>query len=92
MNHNNRKKLRNSHVLKSGCSFLRAEGFSCSSDVLYGGLGISKIAIFDPILLNFGSSKPRIRIRILFLIGIPPKMLYPDPESINPDPKQCPVG
>jgi hypothetical protein len=24
------------------CSFLRAEGFSCSLDVFYGGLGISK--------------------------------------------------
>jgi hypothetical protein len=27
----------------AGCSFLRAEGFSCSLDVLYGGLGISKL-------------------------------------------------
>jgi hypothetical protein len=26
-----------------GCSLLRAEGFSCSLDVLYGGLGISKL-------------------------------------------------
>ncbi len=27
----------------AGCSLLRAEGFSCSLDVLYGGLGISKL-------------------------------------------------
>jgi hypothetical protein len=26
-----------------GCSFLRAEGFSCSFGVLYGGLGIGKL-------------------------------------------------
>jgi hypothetical protein len=27
----------------TGCSLLRAEGFSCSLVVLYGGLGISKL-------------------------------------------------
>jgi hypothetical protein len=40
MTHKNRK----CHVLKSGCSLLRAEGFSVYSwDVLYGVLGISKL-------------------------------------------------
>ncbi len=29
--------------LSTGCSLLRAEGFSCSLGVLYGGLGISKL-------------------------------------------------
>jgi hypothetical protein len=29
--------------LSIGCSLLRAEGFSCSLGVLYGGLGISKL-------------------------------------------------
>jgi hypothetical protein len=29
--------------LRTGCSLLRAEGFSCSLGVLYGGLGISKL-------------------------------------------------
>ncbi len=29
--------------LSNGCSLLRAEGFSCSFGVLYGGLGISKL-------------------------------------------------
>ncbi len=28
---------------RAGCSHLRAEGFSCSLDVLYGDLGISKL-------------------------------------------------
>ncbi len=47
---------------------MRAEGFSCTLDVLYGGLGISKIEIFDHKKIikkfsavnfsNFGSSKP----------------------------------
>jgi hypothetical protein len=29
--------------LSTGCSLLRAESFSCSLGVLYGGLGISKL-------------------------------------------------
>jgi hypothetical protein len=29
--------------LSTGCSLLRAEGFSCRLGVLYGGLGISKL-------------------------------------------------
>jgi hypothetical protein len=29
--------------LSAGCFLLRAEGFSCSLDSLYGGLGISKL-------------------------------------------------
>jgi hypothetical protein len=30
-------------LLSTECSLLRAEGFSCSFGVLYGGLGISKL-------------------------------------------------
>jgi hypothetical protein len=30
----------------AGCSILRAEGFSCSLDVRYGGPGISKLQFF----------------------------------------------
>jgi hypothetical protein len=37
LSHKNRKKG------SAGCSLLRAEGFSCSMDVLYGGLRISKL-------------------------------------------------
>ncbi len=37
------KKFRNVMFWSSECSLLRAEGFSCSLDVLYGGLGISKL-------------------------------------------------
>jgi hypothetical protein len=29
--------------LSTGCSLLRAEGFSCSLGVLYGGIEISKL-------------------------------------------------
>jgi hypothetical protein len=54
---------------------LRAEGFSCSLDVLHGGLGRSKLR-FQKV-----SSKPWIWIRI----GIQPKMLDSDPDSMNPD-------
>ncbi len=48
-------------------------------------------AIFDKKISNFFLLvviKPWIRIRI----GIQPKMPDPDPESKNPDPKQCSVG
>ncbi len=42
------KKVRygNFMFLSAGCSLWRAEGFSCSLDVLYGGLGISKLQFF----------------------------------------------
>jgi hypothetical protein len=43
MTHKNRKKSRIFMFLKTGCSLLRAEGFSCSLGVLCGGLGISKL-------------------------------------------------
>jgi hypothetical protein len=43
MTHKNRKKSRIFMFLSTGCSLLRAEGFSSSLDVLYGGLGISKL-------------------------------------------------
>ncbi len=36
----NRKKWRKFMFWSAGCSFLRAEGFFCSLDVFYGGLGI----------------------------------------------------
>ncbi len=39
----NRKKDRIFIFWSAGCSLLRAEGFSCSLGVLYGGLGISKL-------------------------------------------------
>jgi hypothetical protein len=61
---------------------LRAEGFSCNFDVLYGGLGI----VFDPgnFFAIFGHQNPGsglVRIRI----GIQPKMLDPDPYQVNTD-------
>jgi hypothetical protein len=43
MTHKNRKKSRIFMFLSTGCSLLRAEGFSCSLGVLCGGPGISKL-------------------------------------------------
>jgi hypothetical protein len=66
-NPQNRKKSRIFMFLNTGCSLLRAEGFSCSLGVLYGGLGISKlqflikkIVIKFPAInfFNFRSSNP----------------------------------
>jgi hypothetical protein len=37
------QKIEKRTEFSSGCSLLRAEGFSCSLGVLYGGLGISKL-------------------------------------------------
>ncbi len=42
MTHKNRKKYRIFMFWSAGSSLLKAEGFSCSLGVLYGGLGISK--------------------------------------------------
>jgi hypothetical protein len=40
----------------AGCSlFLRAEGFFCNLDVLYGGLGKEKLKFFIPKNLIFSS-------------------------------------
>jgi hypothetical protein len=56
----------------AGCSLLRAEDFSCSLDVLYKGLGISKLQFIIKqyqfffsckFFKNFWSSKPWIQIR-----------------------------
>jgi hypothetical protein len=45
MPHKNKKKSRIFLFLSTGtgCSLLRADGFSCSLGVLYGDLGISKL-------------------------------------------------
>jgi hypothetical protein len=43
MAHKHSKKLRNFMVWSTGCSLLRAEGFFCNLDVLYGGLAIGKL-------------------------------------------------
>ncbi len=90
MTHKNRKKSRFFMFLSTGCSLLRAEGFSCSMGILYGGLGISKLKFlikkteikFPAIhFFQFYVIKPWIRIR------------DPDPESgsairkmLDPDP------
>jgi hypothetical protein len=77
MTHKNRKKSRIFMFIGTGCgTLLRAEGFSCSLGVLYGGLGISKLQFliktieikFQAIIFsNFRSSNPGsgsgIRIR-----------------------------
>jgi hypothetical protein len=43
----NMEKGRNFKFWGAGCYLLRAEDFSCSLDVLYGGLGISKLQFFS---------------------------------------------
>jgi hypothetical protein len=40
------KKLISYIFCSAGCFLLRAEGFSCSLEVIYGGLGISKLLTY----------------------------------------------
>ncbi len=85
--------------LSTGCSLLRAEGFSCSLGVLYGGIGISKLQfLIEKIEIKFPG------INFFSILGhqtLDPdpgsgirnpdrqfeKMLDPDPHLINADPK-----
>jgi hypothetical protein len=75
----------------AGCSLLRAEGFFCNLDILFGGLGIGKLQFLIKKKFNFffsykffsifGHQTPWIRI------DIQPKMLDPDPYQMNTDPQ-----
>ncbi len=69
--------FRNFMFWSAECSLLRAEGFFCNLDILYGGLGI---VVFDPTV---------IFSIFLIRIGIQPKMLDPNPYQMNTDPKPC---
>ncbi len=57
MNHKNIKKLRNFMFWSAECSLLWDECFSCSLDVLYGGLGIRKLQFFIKNISHFFSCK-----------------------------------
>jgi hypothetical protein len=74
---------------------LRAEGFFCSLDVLYGGIGIGKLQVFIKVFLPVNKKKVVIKtldpdwIRIRIRIGTQPKMLDLDPDQRNTDPIHC---
>ncbi len=66
---------------------MRAEGFSCSLDVLYGGLGIIKLQflIKKELLKKF-------ELQCLVMKTLDPdqeslEMLDPDPDSMNLEPQ-----
>jgi hypothetical protein len=66
--------------------FLRAEGFSCSLDVLYGGQGMSKFQFF------FQKQNLKKFPAVFFSSDFDhqnPRWLDPDPDSMNPDPQLC---
>ncbi len=73
---------------------MRAEGFSCSLDFLYEGLGISKF--------QFSIRKRYKKISVVFCFHflviktLDPdpepdslELLGPDPDLMNPDPQHC---
>jgi hypothetical protein len=74
MTHKNRKKSRIFMFLSTGCSLLRAEGFSCSLGILYGGLGISKLQFFIKKIENKFTA-----LNFFTILGH--QILDPDPES-----------
>jgi hypothetical protein len=96
----NGKKLVNLIFLSAGCFLLRAEGFSFSLDVMYGGQGISKLQFFfikkeknviGIFSFNFCHQNPGSGldpypywIRIRILKLLDPDP-YPVPDSMNPD-------
>jgi hypothetical protein len=55
------KKGRNFKFWSAGCHLLRAEGFSCSLDVLYGGLGISCNFFSNELIQIFDHQNPGTR-------------------------------
>jgi hypothetical protein len=63
---------------------LRAEGFSCTFDVLEGGLGIRKLQFFIKKIKikKFSSSFPFLVIKILD----PDSLEVLDQDLMNPDP------
>jgi hypothetical protein len=72
MIHKNRKKLRSS-FFEAGCFVLRANGFSCSLNVLYRGQGISKLQF-----LILKKKKFRCIFFLQFLV-----IKSPDPDCIR---------
>ncbi len=75
---------------------MRAEGFFCNLDIIYGGLEIGKLqflikknliffsaVIFLQLLVIKALDPDWIRIRI----GLQPQTLDPDPDQMNADPK-----
>ncbi len=59
----------------AGCSFFRAEGFSCNLGVLYGGLGIRKLQFLIPKIFSC-----KIFYRFLVLKTLDPEV---DPVAIR---------
>ncbi len=57
MTHKNRKKIKKFQVLKCWMFSLRAEGFFCGLEVLYGGQGIGKLQFLIKIFVIFFTCK-----------------------------------
>jgi hypothetical protein len=93
MNYKYRKKLRIFMFWSAGCSFLKAEGFSCSFCVLYGGLRINKLQFFIkqyPIFFSCYFFKFLVNKTLDSELDPDPqlgKRLDPDPHWINADPQ-----
>jgi hypothetical protein len=70
----------------AGCSFLRAEGFSRTLCVLYGGLGVTKLQFFIKKISNFFSAAHFFQFWVNKTLD---SELNPDPQlgkMLDPDP------
>jgi hypothetical protein len=77
-----------------GWPLLRAEGFFCNLDILYGGLGILNCSFLIKKKFNFFFSCNFFLFLVIkaldpdwIRIGLQPQMLDPDPDQMNADPK-----
>ncbi len=79
-----------------GWPLLRAEGFFCNLDMLYGGLGIGKLQFLIQKNVIFFSAVIFFRFLVIkaldpdwiwIRIGVQHKMLDPDPDEMNADPQ-----
>ncbi len=70
--------------LCAGCSILRAKGFSRSLDILYGGLGISKLQFLIKKIKKF---PPVVYFGLKTLNLDSLEIMDPDPDFMNPDPQ-----
>jgi hypothetical protein len=85
----NIEKVKNFLVLSAGCSLLRAEGFSCSLCVLYGGLRTNKLQF--SIQKIFFKSFTAVNVCQFLVIKPLGSELNPDPDPqlgkmLDPDP------
>jgi hypothetical protein len=76
MTHKNEENL--SFEMHARCFLLRDEDLSCSLDVLYGDIGISKLQLLIKKNINFTAAVNFFQFLVIKTVGLDPDP-YPDP-------------